>query len=105
MVLISCQMLNLQCAIFKIATCEEFLINTKILSFFKKKSKTMHHTKKIPGIRTFFFHISVPNFKALGQIIKNICTYVLSGGPLIFLEKKVCILDTFLRESCIYFYL
>ena len=29
--------------------------------------------------------------------------YVLSGGPLIFLEKKVCILDTFLRESCIYF--
>ena len=30
-------------------------------------------------------------------------TYVLSGGPLIFLEKKVCILDTFLRESCIYF--
>ena len=29
----------------------------------------------------------------------------LSGGPLIFLEKKVCILDTFLRESCIYFYL
>ena len=27
----------------------------------------------------------------------------LSGGPLIFLEKKVCILDTFLRESCIYF--
>ena len=32
-------------------------------------------------------------------------TYVLSGGPLIYLEKKVCILDTFLRESCIYFYL
>ena len=29
----------------------------------------------------------------------------LSGGPLIFLEKKVCILDTFLRESCTYFYL
>ena len=27
--------------------------------------------------------------------------YVLSGGPLIFLEKKVCFLDTFLRESCI----
>ena len=26
----------------------------------------------------------------------------LSGGPLIFLEKIVCIQDTFLRESCIY---
>ena len=31
--------------------------------------------------------------------------YVLSGGPLIFLEKKVCILDMFLRESCIYLYI
>ena len=84
-------MLNLQCAIFKIATCEEFLINTKILSFFKKIRKLciiQKKKKKIPGIRTFFFHISVPNFKALGQIIKNIGTYVLSGGPLIFLEKK-----------------
>ena len=81
-------MLNLQCAIFKIATCEEFLINLKLqnFEFFQKYSKTMHHTKKIPGIRTFFFHISVPNFKALGQIIKNIGTYVLSGGPLIYRE-------------------
>ena len=38
-------------------------------------------------------------------IDRNYGAYVLSGGPLIFLEKKVCILDTFLRESCIYFYL
>ena len=33
-----------------------FLINTKIWDL-KKKSKTMHHTKKIPRIKTFFFHV------------------------------------------------
>ena len=40
-VLISYQMQNFLCSIFIIVTCEAFLINTKILSFFK----------------TFFFHI------------------------------------------------
>ena len=38
-----------QCSIFKIATCEAFLKNTKILNFSKKKkkSKTMHHRKNM----------------------------------------------------------
>ena len=41
----------------QIVICHAFLINTKILSL-KKKSKTMHHTKKKnPRIKTFFFHI------------------------------------------------
>ena len=49
-------MKNLQCSFFKIATCEAFLKNTKILSFSKIKSKSMHHSKKQKQ-ETFFFHI------------------------------------------------
>ena len=47
----------LKCSIFKIATCEAFLINTKM---FKKKTKIEKlciDKKKIPIIKTFFLHI------------------------------------------------
>ena len=72
-VLISYQMQNLQCSFCKIATCEAFLITTKILSFSKKKSETMHHTKQSHESKHSFstFYISLPNFKALGSIIKK----------------------------------
>ena len=57
----------MQCSIFKIATCEDFLKNTKILNFKKKNKKTMHRRiKKNPKIT---FYISVPNFRALGPIM------------------------------------
>ena len=38
-VLISYQMQKQQCSIFKVTTCDDFLKNTKILSFSKKKKK------------------------------------------------------------------
>ena len=60
-------MQNLQCSIFEIASCEEFLINTKILSLKKKKkSKTMHRKKKkkYPTNQNILF----PNFTSLFQI-------------------------------------
>ena len=50
-------------------------------------------------------YFKIVNFRNSYLFYNGAGTYVLSGGPLIFLEKKVCILDTFLRESCIYFYL
>ena len=56
-VLISNQMQNLQCSFFKIATCAAFLINTKIRVFEKKKLENYASYKKIPRIKTFFFHI------------------------------------------------
>ena len=65
-------MQNLQCSFYKIATCEAFLINTKIFEFKKKKLENYASYKKIPPIKTFFstINISLPNFKALGSIIK-----------------------------------
>ena len=55
-VLISYQMQNLQCFFYKVATCESFLINTKILRF-KKKNRNYASYKKITRIKTFFFHV------------------------------------------------
>ena len=72
-VLISYQMQNLQCSIFKIATSEAFWINTKknLIFFPKKNSKAMHCTKKSQESKHSFstFYISVPNFRALSPII------------------------------------
>ena len=71
---ISNKLLN---AKFAILFLQAFLINTKILSLsrnlenyasYKKKKKKSHESKH------FFstFYISLPNFKALGSIIKKI---------------------------------
>ena len=55
---ISYQIQNLQCSIFKIATCEAFLISTKILSFStKKKLKLASYALYKKKSKTFFFHI------------------------------------------------
>ena len=51
-------MQNLQCSFYKIATCEAFLINTKILSFKKKKLEDYaSYKKKIARIKALFFLI------------------------------------------------
>ena len=68
-------MKNLKCSIFKIATCEAFLINTKKLSFSKKKKKTRKlcivQNKSHESKHSFYtFYISLPNFRALGPVIK-----------------------------------
>ena len=51
----SYQMKNLQCSFLKIATCEAFLINTKILSF-SKKTRKLCIIKKSTN-QNIFFHI------------------------------------------------
>ena len=60
---ISYQMQNLQCSIFKIATCEAFFTNTKILSF-SKKTRKLCIMQKISTNH----NIPLPNFPALFQI-------------------------------------
>ena len=47
--------------------------NHQNFEFFKKNSKTMHHTKQSHESKHSFstFYISLPNFKALGSIIKK----------------------------------
>ena len=53
--------------------CEAFLINTKILSFWKKKIRKLCIIQKIPRIKTFFFHVLHLSSKIqnLGSIIKK----------------------------------
>ena len=61
-----------QFSTLKIATCEAFLINTKILSFSQKNWRLAMHrrNKNVELCLRIAFYISVPNFRAPGPIMK-----------------------------------
>ena len=67
-VIISYQMQNLQFSIFKIVTCEAFIINTKILSFFQQKLGHYASYKKIPwskhSFSTFYICSKFQSFRS-----------------------------------------
>ena len=82
-VLISYQIQNLQCSLYKIATYEAFLINTKILSFSKKLENYASYKKKIPRIKTFFFHVLHLSSKFKSFRFNNKKNLKLNRSPLI----------------------
>ena len=63
-VIISCQMQNLLCSIFKIATCEAFLIITKIWNFSKKLENYASHKNPMNQNILFPYFTPLPNFRA-----------------------------------------
>ena len=80
-ILISYQMQNLQCSFYKIATCEAFIITTKILTFSKKLENYASY-KTIPRIKTFFIHVLHLSSKFQSFRFNNKKKFLNWNGPL-----------------------